>query len=304
MNFQEKALSRILFQNKIYKSDGQAFEDLFTEIMSYFESDFRKIKAWGNIGDRKNDGYIASKGAYYQVYAPEDIRKSYTQTISKIEIDFEGLIAQWNPVNEYYFVINDKYKGVHADSEQILAKLKTDYSIKYCGFITSSDLERILFELDDDQINAVIGFLPNPDLLNLDYSVLNEVVGHIMSMSLTPVLGEIKFPDWNDKIEFNGLTEYPAFLLNQASQQLGALNRYLSMNSVLADELQKQLSGIYVGIKEMWKDFKTKGDNIFWELINKCSPKAEQAYQCAVITIMAKYFESCDIFEEPKKNQI
>ncbi|NJO88053.1 MAG: hypothetical protein HC831_03120 [Chloroflexia bacterium] len=51
--FTGKSIIQDTIPNKVYKSDGQAFEDLFTEIMSYIESDFRKIKAWGNIGDRK-----------------------------------------------------------------------------------------------------------------------------------------------------------------------------------------------------------------------------------------------------------
>lgn len=302
MNSQEKTLSRILFQNKVYRSDGQAFEDLFTEVMSYAESDFQKIKAWGNIGDRKNDGYISSKAIYYQVFAPEDIRKKYTKTVSKINTDFQGLIKQWSPVKEFYFVVNDKFNGVNADSEQTLKELESIYSLRAAGFFTSSDLERLLFKLDDDQIQAVIGFLPNPDLLHLDYSALNEVVGYIMRMPLTPISGQIKFPDWDKKIQFNNLTEYPTYLLNHGSQQLGALNTFLNQNISLADELQKHLSGIYVSIMEEWKELNTIGDNIFWELIQRCSPKAERAYQTAVITIMAKYFESCDIFEEPINN--
>ena len=299
MNSHEKALARILFQNKVYKSDGQAFEDLFTDVMSYAVSDFQKIKAWGNIGDRKNDGYIASKAIYYQVFAPEDIRKSYPQAVSKINTDFKGLIQQWNPVNEFYFVVNDKFNGVNADSEQALKSIENNYSLNASGFFTSTDLERVLFQLDDDQIEAIIGFLPNPDLLHLDYSILNEVVGYIMRMPLKPIIGVIKFPDWHEKIQFNNLTDNATYLLNHGSQQLGALNTYLNQNTTLADELQKQLSGVYVEIKNEWKDFNITGDNIFWELINRCSPKAEQAYQNAVVTIMAKYFESCDIFEEP-----
>ena len=76
MTKNQKAKARIFFENRILKADKQAFEDLFTEIMNYKEADFRSIKPWGNIGDRKNDGYIRSRGIFYQVYASEDIRKS------------------------------------------------------------------------------------------------------------------------------------------------------------------------------------------------------------------------------------
>lgn len=227
MNLQDKTLARILFQNKVYRSDGQAFEDLFTEIMSYAESGFQRIKAWGRIGDRKNDGYIKSKGIYYQVFAPEDIRLNYTKTIGKINADFQGLIKHWGPVNEFYFVVNDKFNGVNPDCERALNEIKTKYSLKASEFLTSSDLENKLFQLDDDQIQTIVGFLPNPDLLHLDYTVLHEVVGYIMHMPLTPIFGQINFPNWDEKIQFNNLTEHPKFLLNNGSQQLGALNTYL-----------------------------------------------------------------------------
>ena len=55
MNNQKKALARKLFKLKIHEANGQAFEDIFTAIMNYVESDFQSIKPWGNIGDRKND---------------------------------------------------------------------------------------------------------------------------------------------------------------------------------------------------------------------------------------------------------
>ncbi len=77
MTTEEITLARIFFENKVRKSDGNAFEDLFTQIMNYAEPDFEQIKPWGNIGDRKNDGFIRSKGIFYQVFAPEDINNVF-----------------------------------------------------------------------------------------------------------------------------------------------------------------------------------------------------------------------------------
>jgi len=81
MNDQEKALARLLFQNKINSLEGTAFENFFSQIMNYEDSEFEQIKPWGNIGDRKNDGFIRDKGIYFQVYAPEDIRQNYPDSV-------------------------------------------------------------------------------------------------------------------------------------------------------------------------------------------------------------------------------
>jgi len=42
------------------------------------------------------------------------------------------------------------------------------------------------------------------------------------------------------------------------------------------------------------------GDYIFWEMVIQCSPENKSALQQAAITLISKYFESCDIFDEPK----
>jgi hypothetical protein len=54
------------------------------------------------------------------VFSPEEITKSYVHVVRKLNTDFKGLLEQWSPVNEFYFVVNDKYRGVNADCEDIL----------------------------------------------------------------------------------------------------------------------------------------------------------------------------------------
>lgn len=297
MTTEEISLARIFFENKIRKSEGNAFEDLFTQIMNYAEPDFEQIKPWGSIGDRKNDGFIRSKGIYYQVYAPEDIDKNYPETIKKLEKDFVGLLAYWKNIKEYYFVVNDKYKGVNADANQVIAKIAKDYSLKKAKILTAKDLEAILFNLSDDQIIDTVGFLPNLRYItNLDFSVLTQVIGFIMELPITPTLGVIKYPDWDEKIAFNNLSEPTKQLLDTASFNLGALNEFLANESFLAEELQKKMIGIYEELKTNYSE-----DSLFWQIVNQCTPKNEQAFLTPTLTIMAKYFESCDIFEEPIK---
>ena len=295
-------LARHLFQNKIMKADGQAFEDIFTAIMNYAEDDFRSIKPWGNIGDRKNDGYIKTKGIYYQVYAPEDIRKSYTNSIDKLKSNFDDLKFHWNPVNEFYFVVNDKYKGVNADCEQAIQNIKAKHNLNAAGFLTAKDLENILFKLDDDQILSISGNIPDPaSIKQLDYSILNEVIAHIMKLSLEKgSKPKIIPPNLNKKLKFNNLSEPIACLLNNGYFQLHSLNEYLSDNSgFLADSLRDKMNDIYTQEKNT-----SKGDELFWAIVNSASPKSETMYQTSVIVIMSKYFETCDIFEESQEIKI
>ncbi|HHX24597.1 MAG TPA: hypothetical protein GX723_11440 [Thermoanaerobacterales bacterium] len=302
MNVNEKTLARYLFQNKIFKSDGQSFEDMFIAIMNYAEEHFQAIKPWGNIGDRKNDGYIRNKGIFYQVYAPEDLdKKSYVSAVNKLKIDFAGLKAQWEPINEFYFVINDKYKGVNADCEKAIQEIKDEYGLINAGFLTAKDMEDILFSLDDDQILSITGFIPDPsNIKQIDYSILNEVIDHIMKLSLRNTNGyEIILPDWDKKIAFNKLSIPVANLLYNGYFQVYSLEEYLANNSdFLADALRDKLNEVYCEERDLHT-----GDKLFWAMVNRLSPREEQAYQTTVIIIMAKYFEACDIFEDPSQEE-
>jgi hypothetical protein len=302
MDVQEKTFARQLFQNKILKADGQIFEDIFSVIMNYAETDFQQIKPWGNIGDRKNDGYIKTKGIFYQVYAPEDIRKSYTNVVSKLKKDFDGLKAQWTPVNEFYFVVNDKDNGVNADCEKIIQEIKISHNLNNAGILTVKHLENILFELEDDQIFSITGFIPDPaNIKQLDFSILNEVIGHIMKLPLNEGdKSKIVLPDWNEKIYLNGLSEFVSRLLNNGFFQVHYLDKYLKNNSdFLADSLRDKMNEVYSQEKE-----NKSGDELFLAIINSASPKAEYMYQTSVIVIMSKYFETCDIFEEPVQEDV
>lgn len=300
MNAEERSIARIQFQNKIFKADGQAFEDIFTATMNYSYEGFQSIKPWGNIGDRKNDGYIKSKGIYYQVYAPEDITKSYLDAVNKIKVDFMGLFEQWVPINKFYFVVNDKYKGVNADCEKTIQEIQSNHQLEDAKLLTAKDLEGMVFRLEDDQIFTIVGYLPDPrNLKNIDYSILNEVISYIMDLPMNIAKEyNITLPDLYEKIKFNGLSEVTANYLYNGLMKVVYLEEYLSNNSdFIADSLRDKLNEVY--LKESKK---YNGDALFWNIVDRLSPNLQQKYQSIVIIVMSKYFETCDIFEEPIKD--
>ncbi|MFC5471584.1 tetratricopeptide repeat protein [Cohnella suwonensis] len=149
-------IQRILFKNKILASNGQAFEDLFCKVMMYFNKNFRPVKPQGAVGDRKNDGFDDLLGVYYQVYAPENIGIKTAVTIKKIKDDFLGLYNQWPGINQFFFVVNDKYNGVHPDIELTLQELQDSHGIR-CKPLLVKDLEEMFINLDIDKMKTIIG---------------------------------------------------------------------------------------------------------------------------------------------------
>lgn len=297
MNNQEKALLRKQFKLKIHEANGQAFEDIFTTIMNYVESDFQSIKPWGNIGDRKNDGYIRSKGIFFQVFSPEEITTSYPNVIKKLNGDFNKLLKQWSPVNEFYFVVNDKYQGVNADCEQAIQSIKKNHELTNAGFKTAADLENLLFSLEESQILTIAGFLPDPAMIRLDYTVLSEIISHLMGLSLPKTQdSSIIYPDWNEKITFNNLDSMAANYLNNGFLQIGSLDEYLNNQSnFFADKVKDKIREIYTECRKTYS-----GSDLFWKMVDMISTRPETSFQAAGIVLISKYFETCDVFEEPK----
>jgi hypothetical protein len=87
--------------------------------------------------------------------------------------------------------------------------------------------------------------------------------------------------------------------LSNGYLQINSLQKYLDDNSnFLADELRDKMNEIYVSEKKIYSR-----DELFWAIVKKASPINKVSYQAAVIVIMAKYFEACDIFERPDEVQ-
>jgi hypothetical protein len=161
-----RAFARNMFRLRVHEADGQAYEDLFVRIMQQAKPRFRPVKAHGSVGDKKNDGFDSRAGTYYQVYAPEDLRKTQGDALKKLKQDFKGLKAFWDgiyPVKRYYFVINDKYNGAFPLLEKEIALIRVKHSLEDADLFLAKDLEDTLFSLSNDIIISVVGHVPDID---------------------------------------------------------------------------------------------------------------------------------------------
>ncbi|WP_053075006.1 ABC-three component system protein [Ornithinibacillus californiensis] len=308
MSINNTYIIRMRFKLVIHESDGQAFENLFTKIMRKSNKNFELVKAYGNVGDMKNDGFDKQTGTYYQVFGPEDSSKKKTinDAVSKLRSDFEGLKKQWDsicPIKHFYFVVNDKYKGTPAPLIQEMIKLDNENKEIECKLFSAADLEDVLMNLQLEDVYDVIGFLPDANIGLLDFNILNEVIEFIMNSPVT-FTSESKMvvPDFYEKIEFNGLSNEINDMLVSGSYSEGFLEDYFSKNSdYVRQELKQKFSEMYLVAKqEIPDDEEYCADKRFYYILEKSCPKHTKAVQDTVLVLMAHYFESCDIFEEPK----
>lgn len=317
MNTQEKVIARLMFRNKVLSADGQQFENLFVSIMGYARRDFRAIKPQGKIGDRKNDGCEPKVGRYYQVYAPEDATTKESNSVKKLETDFVGLKKYWAGlysagIQEFFFVLNDRYKGAYPTTHKALSDLKKNHSLQEADVFVCVDLERVVFdELAADQIQVVVGFIHDTSMIvRVDYQILTEVVAHILDN--TPdkaVPGKMISPEFETKLAFNELSAAAPFL-KAGSYQSSAVESFFERNVDFARQAVRQ------SLNDMYMEAAQEGfiadpeigltaqDQMYFHILSRATPlvtkERHAAAQRAVQVLLAYFFESCDIFEEPK----
>jgi hypothetical protein len=308
----EKYIVRVLFKNQILDANASAYEKLFTKIWNYANPSFRQIKPQGKRGDKKNDGYHTDTGEYYQVYAPEKASANVAEAVRKLENDFEGLKAYWDkvcPVRAYRFVFNDKYEGSFPDIESACARLKAAHGLDDCRVVLAADLENTLFDrLTDDQILAVVGSIPGPELLKgIDFRGLKEVIEHLLHRLKPPKItaSPLVAPDFEEKLQFNALCTSYASLLRSGNRHSGELDVYfVNQGNFLRDQIHRIFKELYRSARHRIEDGDgalSRSDRIFVDIFQNALPKAQHTVpiENAVFSLMAYYFETCDIFEEP-----
>jgi|WetSurMetagenome_2_1015567.scaffolds.fasta_scaffold15436_3 hypothetical protein len=308
MNQEEKYIARIVFKNRLLSSNGQAYQDLFVNVMVSANSDFEPVKPHGQQGDQKNDGFNKKTGQYYQVYAPETLAAKEKATLEKLESTISGLFSFWQPISpikEFYYVINDRYAGVYPSIHQELALIQKNHKI-VTGTFLCKDIEEVFLNLSDEKIIEIIGgFLPSPsNIQDIDISILSEIISYLLNFSPKPIDENFpENPDFERKIEFNKLSKSYGRLLNAAFYQDYIINEYFSLNSQFTKhDLKLVFSDFYnQGQLKHSEIIENKPDLIFQFIWEKSCPTNNNAVKNAVLVLMSHYFESCDIFEEPKE---
>lgn len=313
MTSNEKMLARYMFKLRVYRSEGFAFENLFGEVMEYSSPAFQKIEPYGNQGDRGNDAYEKDAGRYYQVYAPKNPSDSKANAISKVKGDFaDKLMPYWGVFcvpKEYIFVFNDKYHGSIFDIEKTLAELKSDFNLDDARVFCSSHLEKTFLGLSPDEMMSIVGAIPSiENTIFADYVVFGEVIEHILK---TPpkygVPEKLISPDFEEKITFNNLEAWGDTLRAKA-REVWQVDEYLSMSADFPKQnLRDNLAGYYA--ESILNNYvSTEGTSVedlrFTYIFEKIAPDHRDPIRTrlirdAALVLMAKYFETCDIFEEP-----
>lgn len=292
-----RAFYEICFENRFLRSKGNAFQDMFADIMEkHYPGDFQRIRPGGPDGDGKADGYLRSTGMIYQVYAPDQIKVKTTE--KKIKEDFEGACQYWGARMKGWTFVHNARSGLLPGIVSILDEIASQnchLTFRVWGF---EELRELVFQLDEQALALLFGQAPTiRDVASVSAEDLKPIIlgiadGHsIADEDVRPVPPE--------KLSKNQLSLSVQLLLTHGMASANHIRKFFnrSVDPGLGDKVAARFKYQY----GMLKGAGLTPDEIFFGLRDFAwhgmpSPREESA----VLALLAYLFEQCDIFERPK----
>lgn len=285
------------FKVQFMESTGSSFQDFFSEIMGMrYPSDFIPVRPWGNHGDRKNDGYLRSKRKLFQCYAPEKIELS--KWIKKIREDFSGALPYWEEHFDEWVFTHNNMKGVPADIVALLLALSEKHKPLRATQWGYAEILAEFKALSSSDVATLLGPAPRmKDVVSIRVEDVGRLLEHI-ALQPEPLSADIK-PVPEEKLNYNQLSEAVKILIRAGMTRVEIVKRYLHS---LVDQVRHDR--VAAAFRAHYEQLKNEGllpDDIFVGLqrfVSSNSPPSAR-HQAAILTILAFFFEECEIFERP-----
>ncbi|MGL5572122.1 hypothetical protein [Cetobacterium sp.] len=319
MDINDEIVLEKLMEAKLIKSHGEEFENIFVAIMKRVNSNFLKISPYGNIGDRKNDGYIPSEGIFYQVFGPKEYTSSaVTSAKTKIEEDFYTLKNHcqnndWCSINSWNFVFNDKTHGVSPILAKKVSDLENKTGIK-CNIMGIEDIMLLFENLKPLHKHRLVGLgnFNNQNIINFDFEIFSNIFNYFKkNIDIIEIHKKLSSENYNvdpnleKKIKFNNLDDERSKELLVHNEFVYQLDDFLTFEPDFALIGKEKFISLYEEAKNIYSD----SNDIYDFILNYSYPKTNLSLQDVTIynshikILMAKYFEGCDIFVPVPKNK-
>jgi hypothetical protein len=262
-----------------------------------FKADFMACRPWGNRGDRKNDGFLKSERRLFQVYAPNEMTEA--NAVSKIQEDFKGAKAYWGSHFDKWVFAHNAVAGLPPHVQKVLL----DFEQANPGITLEpwclEEFRLVFRRLSSDDLETWFGAAPTAETkAKLGFKDLQVVLEHLSDQSVDVNQPVKDVP--RGKIEANALSDSVATLLREGMVKTPLVSRFFEQwnDPMLGERIAKTFRIKYESLRE-----DLIPNQIFAELQAWAggTDRGTPEHELAVLTIMAYYFERCDIFEEPRE---
>ena len=288
------------FENTFLRAKGNEFQTFFERLMGLaYKADFMACRPWGKSGDRKNDGFLKSERRLFQVYAPNEMDAA--KAIAKIKEDFEGAKIHWGKHFDKWSFVHNAMDGLPPHVQELLLDFQSaneGISLDSWGL---EELRLVFRRLSSDDLATWLGpAITDETKTNLGFKDL-QIVLESLAAKAAPVAVIV-----NDvpagKIEANDLSESTSILIKSGMAKAPLVSAFFKAwhHETLGERLAVSFRAEYARLRSTLHP-----NRIFSELqawaggVQRGPPEHEMA----VLTVLAYYFERCEIFEEPRDFQ-
>lgn len=285
------------FENEFLRAKSDTFQTLFERLMGLaYKADFMACRPWGTQGDRKNDGFLKSERRLFQVYAPTEMAAAKAKT--KITEDFGGAKELWGRHFDKWVFVHNAAGGLPPHVQQLLL----DFEAANPGIRLEpwglEELRRIFRTLSVDDKASWFGPAPtDATKRKLGFADLKVVLERIAALPGHTMTDVRHVPA--GKIEANALSDAVAQLLKEGMVKSPLVAEFLAQwyDETLGERLAEAFKAEYGRLRHDHVP-----NRIFAELQSWAggNHRGTAEHELAVLTVIAYYFERCDIFEEPR----
>jgi len=291
----QKSIYMERFRVAFHTQRGAAFQDWFVRIAGFaFGADFEEVRPYGPYGDLKCDGRRVSTKSVFQCYAPDSLREA--DLIAKVDADFHGARAHWNDdMAEWIFVHNDS-RGLPPNAVQHIAGLRRAHLPLTIETWSEPELLTLTMGLPLTALQALFGFAPS--IAIVDRLVMADLVPIIEALQRQEPDAEPPLtPPSVEKLERNGLSEESGLLLRIGRRKTILVETFFRKNARpdLGERIAEAFRNRYAELKSLH----LPADSIFKHLQDYAGMNGEPKRQGAALAVLAYFFDSCDIFEDP-----
>jgi hypothetical protein len=294
---------RLSLEVKLRRLHGDALQVFFSSVMErIYQSDFVRVRPFGQLGDKGCDGYVFSTGQLYQCYGKVgDAGLNVALTTKKVRDDFKKADKNFGSLMKEWHFVNNLVDGVPSEVLLTIKELETKHS-KY-GFGISG-LEWFWSKIYELPKSDVIEFLGPAATAEDSHGLNMEEVKQLISC-LTTDIDEAPIDEGNPskvpsgKLKFNKLANHWRHCVGNGSLNAIYVANYFERH--INPELGKIVAKLF---RDKYQVLKLEGlapNAIMAELYLQTAGNGivMPDRQVAVQAILAYLFDSCDIFEEP-----
>ncbi|WP_321897193.1 ABC-three component system protein [Burkholderia cepacia] len=284
------------FRLAFHTLKGTAFQDWFVRLSGYaFGADFEEVRPYGPYGDMKCDGRRISNGSVFQCYAPDAMKE--TELIAKIDEDFHGARTHWSDaMQEWIFVHNDG-RGLPPHANQHIDRLRKAHAPLKLAIWSEPELHDLAMGLNLSALQALFG--PAASIAIVDRLVMADLVPIIEALQRQePSAGDPPLtPPSAEKLEKNALSEESGLLLRIGRRKSVLVDTFFrkSPRPDLGERIAEAFRMRYAELRA----YDLPAETIFRHLQDYAGFNGEPKRQGAALAVLAYFFDSCDIFEDP-----